>query len=304
MAFGPRMEDWQTTVPIDSMVSLIDTGAPEGPPQYYGNPSPIQQTPGDPFFGTMLNTLRDNLVDGGSELGLGMMLFSLAVSIRAKTILEIGRHRGFSTFALASALRFLDHGWDEAPNNRQRPDIDYTQHEARVSGHLFSIDIIPNPAAEELINAHGLGKYVQYVNQDSKICVPTDMYDIMLIDGDHTYLGCLADVQNFVPKYLRPGGYFILHDWFGWYDNMGVNNSPIKAVGEFMGPEFERVLIDTGYQSFKIFRKQNLYFPSPQVIAQAQGTSLPTDVVDLNTSNGVLAEFTAPQILDAPSYHG
>ncbi|WNC45336.1 hypothetical protein RHI63_01070 [Thermosynechococcus sp. GLH187] len=55
--------------------------------------------------------MRKALVAGGSELGLGMTLFSLAVSIRATRIIEIGRFKGFSTLCLASALRFIDIGW-------------------------------------------------------------------------------------------------------------------------------------------------------------------------------------------------
>lgn len=286
---GLRLEDWQRTVPIDQMATLVET-----PTSYYGDDPPMAQTPGDPFFGTVANTLRDNLVAGGSELGMGMMLFALAVSIRAKTILEVGRHRGFSTFAFASALRFIEQGWAEHPNSCQRPDVDYPKHEAREAGDLFSIDVLPNPAAKALIDAHGLSKYVHYIDLDSKTCVPTDMYDIMLIDGDHSFQGCLADVQNFVPKWLRPGGYFILHDWFGWYDTMGNNNSPIKLVGDFVGADMERLLIDTGCQSFKIFRKQSIPFPSPQVMNVLPSAD---ESLDLNTGNGILAGLTTSQLV-------
>lgn len=239
-------------------VSLGELANEAIPPQP-DTTSAVVQTPCDPFFGTMLATLRNNLVMDGSELGTGIFMFSLAVAIRAKMILEIGRNRGFTTFAFASALKFNEQGWDEYPANRQRPDIDYTKHESREPGFLFSIDINPNPAAEQLISEHGLEKYVRYVNADSQTCLPTDIYDIMLIDGNHTFEGCLKDVQRYVP-FLRPGGYFIVHDYYGWFVD-GVNHSPIKAVCDRITGDVKSLLIDTGYQSFVVFRKEALLFP-------------------------------------------
>jgi len=47
----------------------------------------------DSYFGDFFGLMRKALVAGGSELGLGMTLFSLAVSIRASRIIEIGRFR-------------------------------------------------------------------------------------------------------------------------------------------------------------------------------------------------------------------
>jgi hypothetical protein len=250
----------------------------------FGAEPNMEQTPCDPFFGPMLGALRDNLAFEGSELGTGIFLFSLAVATRAKMILEVGRHRGFSTLAFASALKFNEMGWDEHAHNKQRPDIDYAKHEARTPGHLFSIDIAANPAAEALIEKHGLTKYVHYINHDSKQCKPTDVYDIMLIDGDHTFEGCTADMQNFIP-FLKPGGYFILHDYYGWFLN-GKNCSPIMQVIQKCCFEFDQVLIDTGYQSFVVFRKQQLQFPVlGHENMSSPGAPSPEQVVELNTSS-------------------
>ncbi len=73
----------------------------------------------DSYFGDFFGLMRRALVAGGSELGLGMTLFSLAVSIRASRIIEIGRFKGFSTLCLASALRFIDVGWQEPQQHKQ-----------------------------------------------------------------------------------------------------------------------------------------------------------------------------------------
>ena len=58
----------------------------------------------DDYFGTFFEYMRRSLASGGSELGLGMTLFSLIVSTRSTRIIEIGRFKGFSTLCIASAL--------------------------------------------------------------------------------------------------------------------------------------------------------------------------------------------------------
>ena len=76
---------------------------------------PRNAEPMDPYFGQFLGLLRRALVNGGSEFGLGLTLFSLAASIRAATIVEIGRFKGFSTLALASACAW----WISAGTSRR-----------------------------------------------------------------------------------------------------------------------------------------------------------------------------------------
>lgn len=231
---------------------------------------PVKQTrPYDPFFGDFLGALRDNLHSGGSEFGTLMTLFSLAVSTRSSWILEIGRNRGLSTLALAGAAKFIEMGWDEAETNKQRPDIAYEHLESTKRGRVWSVDIAPNPAANALIEKYGLSDYVEFVDRPSAEVEADIQFDLMFIDGDHSFRGCLEDVQRFVPKYLRPGGYFILHDYFGWWAT-GKNCSPIMQVTQLCLGEYDQVLIDTGYQSLVVFRKQSIQIPVPAKHAQRQ----------------------------------
>lgn len=222
----------------------------------------LTQTPADPYFGPFLNELRQALSVGGSELGLGLSLFSLAVSIRAATIIEIGRFKGFSTLALAGALKFIDDGWQEPEQHKQRPDMDYDRFEKAHTYRLFSIDPHPTGEALERIQKAGLEAYVEFIDKRSdQIDFSADLdfgADLIFIDGDHSYEGCKRDVNRFVPQILRPGGYFVLHDYYGWFDQNGRNNSPIKKVAdELMATgDYEHVLMDTGYQSFVLFRKK------------------------------------------------
>lgn len=219
---------------------------------------PRNEEPVDPYFGKMWGLLRRSLVAGGSEFGLGAMLFSLAVSIQARTVVEIGRFKGFSTLALASALRFLEEvGWDEPAQHKQRPDIDYTRLQANHERVLISVDPAPTPEASALIKEAGLERYVEFLDAYSQDVDFSGEADLILIDGDHTYEGCLDDVRRLIPEHLRPGGYFILHDYFGWYDERGNNNSPIARVcRELVGTGgLQHLLVDTSYQSFMIFRR-------------------------------------------------
>ncbi|HEY7791068.1 MAG TPA: class I SAM-dependent methyltransferase [Vicinamibacterales bacterium] len=221
---------------------------------------PKNREPLDGYFGRFFELLRGGLASGGSELGLPMTLFSLAVSTRATQLVEIGRFKGLSTVALASALKFNDIGWDEPRQHKQRPGMDYAAFEAPRRRRLVSIDLCPTAEATEAIEQAGLSDYVLMVNERSDAVRLTSPIDILFIDGDHTYQGCSEDVLRYVPQ-VRPGGYFILHDYFGWYDAEGRNNSPIKRVIDELSPErFPRLLIDTGYQSFAVFRR-----PDPRI---------------------------------------
>lgn len=253
---------------------------------YEGDVEPTrQQTPYDPFFGSFLGALRENLMPGSSEYGTVLSLFSLVVATRARNILEIGRQRGYTTLALAAACKFIEMGWDEPEQNKVRPDVDYKAFEARKGGMVWSVDCTPRPEAEALIEKYGLGRYVTYVNQDSTdvIFPEQTQFDLMFIDGDHTFDGCLRDVTKFVIKNLKPGGYFILHDYFGWYIN-GKSCSPIMQVVQKCLGDFDQVLIDTGYQSFVLFRKQTIQIP---VRGKANDTSgVASGTVILEVKNG------------------
>jgi hypothetical protein len=216
---------------------------------------PKNLEPLDGYFGSFFELMRQTLAAGGSEFGLAMTLFSLAVSTRATNVLEIGRFKGLSTLALASALKFIDVGWEESLHHKQRPDVDYETFEAPRARRVISIDPYPTVEATALIERAGLTKYVTFINQRSDAVTVQGKLDLLFIDGDHTYEGCVRDVMQYVP-FVRPGGYFILHDYYGWYDDKGGNNSPIKKVcDEIPGDRFQRILIDTGYPSFMIFHR-------------------------------------------------
>lgn len=208
------------------------------------------------YFGQFFDELTAAQKYGGSELGLGLTLFSLAYSLRASTAVEIGRFKGFSTLALASAFRLLDSGWKDKPEMHARPEMDYASYEAAKERRLWSIDPVPQPDVPLLLQRLGLEKYVEYVNCRSHEAKFPMGVDLAFIDGDHEYDAVLGDVLRLEPV-MRPGGLMVLHDYFGPYETAGRNISPVRQAVKNMTMERYRgsLLVDTGYPGFVVLRK-------------------------------------------------
>ena len=104
-------------------------------------------------------------------------------------ILEIGRFNGGSTFLLKAACM---------PNVK-----------------IHSIDIAPRND-KNLMNKldHYLSRENVYLHvcDSRKTTLHNDIdYDILWIDGDHSFEGCLSDLRTFFPR-LKPNGHLLLHD--------------------------------------------------------------------------------------------
>ncbi len=209
------------------------------------------QEPLGPFFGDFLSLLRANIAPGGSEFGVGLTLFSLATSIQAREMVEIGRFKGFSTLALAAAAKLQDIGWPEPKAAEQRPDVDYVS--AKPTPRVVSIDPAPQFEALGLLKRADVLSYVEIRDVRSDAYTPDRPIDLLFIDGGHAPADIRSDIQRFVP-WVRQGGYFILHDYFGWFTN-GVNGSPIAQVIAEELTGCDRILIDTHYASLVLFRK-------------------------------------------------
>ncbi len=138
-------------------------------------------------------------------------LFLLASRAKAG-IVETGRFHGGSTFMLAWA-------------NRDIP--------------IHSVDIAPqnDGLLKEYFSRHNIGKNVDLIVGDSqRTKYPhVGMVDLLFIDGDHSYEGCTADLENWYPN-LAAGGHIVLHDCY--------YGSPVQdSIIDFMArhPELEAV---------------------------------------------------------------
>ena len=70
---------------------------------------------------------------------------------------------------------------------------------------------------DQLLAVHGYDGRVSFLDGDSKETVPTlhaaqaGTIDLVLVDGDHSYDGAMADLANCWPL-VRPGGCLAFHD--------------------------------------------------------------------------------------------
>ncbi len=118
-------------------------------------------------------------------------LFTLAKLRSSCRILEIGRYRGGSTLLFAVAI-------DD-------------------NSKLTSIDNLAKAGCDDqalirVLKKAGLLQKVELIVQDSNsVEVKPNSYDIIFIDGDHTYEGVLRDYEHW--KYaVKAGGHLLFHD--------------------------------------------------------------------------------------------
>ncbi len=127
-------------------------------------------------------------------------------------IVEIGSHLGASACFLAEGARkrngrvFCIDTWqnDAMPGERQDTHADF-----KKNTHDYS-DIITPLRGFSVDVADGFSERI----------------DLLFIDGDHSYEGCLSDIRNWIPK-LKSGGRVVFHD-YGWAK--GVQRSVAECI--------------------------------------------------------------------------
>jgi len=131
--------------------------------------------------------LPDNFIR--QEPWEGEYLFYLAKHAK-EGIVETGRFQGGSSFLMACAN-------DAVP--------------------IHSIDIAPQNDAflKEQFAKFNMGKNVDLIVGDSQKSKYAQIkkFDLLFIDGDHSYQGCTNDLENWFPS-LSSGGHVILHDCY------------------------------------------------------------------------------------------
>lgn len=121
-------------------------------------------------------------------------LFTLARSLPAATIAEIGRSKGGSTLLLAVAGDEESHVWS------------YDLHVKQTAGADSDAELL------SVLDRYDLSHHVTLVVGDSRIAQPPPRpCDLVLIDGDHSYEGARADYERW-RGLTRPGGHILFHD--------------------------------------------------------------------------------------------
>lgn len=124
----------------------------------------------------------------GSTLEDYKFLYGFVSLIRPKRILDIGTNMGGSAIAMAMALR----------------------DEGLTKSKIVSIDIVETflRKAQAQIDQLELSDYVELVRGDSSITKTLPSFDVVFIDGDHSFEGCLKDFENVKDK----TNYVVIHD--------------------------------------------------------------------------------------------
>lgn len=150
----------------------------------------------------------------------GELLGRLVLETSARTVVEIGVYEGSSAVVLCAALG------PGADLHLIDPFIDET-------GTSLNFGWRGNPTATRLAvrraaRQSGPGVHWHVArSQDVGRAWLGSQVDLLFIDGDHSYEGCLEDWQVWHP-HIRPGGMIAFHDARGPRGSAG----PTRVVGE------------------------------------------------------------------------
>jgi predicted O-methyltransferase YrrM len=133
--------------------------------------------------------------------------YLFAVARRAKRgIIEIGRFNGGSCFVMACAA-------EDVP--------------------IHSIDIRPRDDGRfrQLLQQHAVGRNVNLIVGDSQKTKYPEVgeADLLFIDGEHTYEGCMNDIMNWY-DHVVPGGSLLFHD--SYLGKWGVQDAIVNFMNE------------------------------------------------------------------------
>lgn len=158
-------------------------------------------------------------------------LFRLVRSQPAAQILEIGRYYGGSAFLFAVA------GDDNSM--------------------VTSIDIAPqnDELLQVALKKSGLGHKVHLVVGDS--CegeARTDFYDLILVDGDHSYESVLKDYEHW-RKAVKPGGYLAFHNAAAGSPHTAAAPGPFRLAQEIAARDGEHYRREPDVGSLALFTR-------------------------------------------------
>lgn len=197
-----------------------------------------------------VNTTMNRLLDLQPRVTHPAEYIALATlaSITQKNIMEVGAYLGYSSCIMASALS----------ENRKVFAIDMFDREKGWKKNTSDDWIFKNYSQWEWAHKNaadlGFAEKIEFIKDTTagyfkKLSATPVEYDLLFIDGDHSYEGCMADMQDYA-SLLMPGGYMVMHDYIS-PKYPGVK----KATDEFIQqhPEFESLYL---VQSMLIVRKK------------------------------------------------
>jgi len=163
------------------------------------------------------------------EFDEAAFLFRLVRSQPAAQILEIGRSYGGSAFLFAVA----------------------SDHNSMVT----SIDIAPknDELLQIALEKSGLAHKVQLrVGDSSGGETKADFYDLIFVDGDHSYEGVLKDYEHW-RKAVKPGGCLAFHNAAAGRPHTGTGPGPFRLAEEITARDGEYYRREADVGSLALF---------------------------------------------------
>lgn len=155
------------------------------------------------------------------------LLYRLARGSEPGTIVELGRFKGGSTFIFASAMPAGSRLWSVDLHVPESPEL--------------TGDVLDRELADAL-ERYGLARNVELVVGDSRtVDLPPAPFELLFVDGDHSYEGARADLERW-GELVRPGGHVLFHDAVdtAGYGNVYPGVAQVVAELEREDPRFVR----------------------------------------------------------------
>jgi predicted O-methyltransferase YrrM len=159
----------------------------------------------------------DGSVDYSStELEVCRLWYWFVRMVKPRRILETGTYHGFSTCFLAAGLK-----------------------DAGIDGSVITVD----PARiAHLWDGTNLQPYIQWLplrsDQVGLDVLGADLFDVLVIDSEHTYRTSMSELSRFEPL-VKPGGYILFHDSL-FHDGVGHTVATL-----YDDPRFEVITFET-----------------------------------------------------------
>jgi predicted O-methyltransferase YrrM len=137
------------------------------------------------------------LAPATTEENYYQMYFAIASAVRPRTYLEIGTRFGYSTVAVARGSEEL----------KRVVSCDLQTYD---NPYLLSSQEI----AERNLRSSGFAGETRFISDDSRRLaqhIAAELFDLILVDGDHSYEGCRSDILTCY-EMLGPRGILMIDD--------------------------------------------------------------------------------------------
>jgi predicted O-methyltransferase YrrM len=195
----------------------------------------VPYPPCSDLFRTLAFPPDPALVPATTEENYYQMFFAMGAALQPRTYLEIGTRFGYSLVAVARG----------APKLECVVSCDLETYD---NPHALSSQTI----AERNLRASGYRGEAIFIADDSRRLaqhVAGKRFDLILIDGDHSYEGCRCDILTCYPL-LAPGGVLMVDD----LDIPAVFSAVMDSVRELEIAAHDRCFVPTKHGLYLVRR--------------------------------------------------